>query len=95
MRKYQIVAVCWSSLNFGLASLARGERSIPWLTALLLALSPLVFIFFAEPLAETLSFTVRGWLASDRNESQSPVVVAFIGWLLLTLLAVVFTMRLV
>jgi hypothetical protein len=85
MRKYQIVAICWSCLNFGLASCLPFKGPFPWLRAALLALFPLLLICFANQIAANLHHGVIQRFARDRDEPQSPLVVMLIAWVVFAL----------
>jgi hypothetical protein len=94
MRKHQVVAICWSVLNLGLASLIPFKVPFPWVPVVVLALSPLLLMFFAEQIAGSLGRGVMARFASDRNEPQSPIVVMFAAWLILAIQTVVLLARL-
>ena len=54
MRPCQIAACCWSALNLGLALLLPADGRFAGLAAAVLALFPLLRLFFAEEIAATL-----------------------------------------
>jgi hypothetical protein len=77
------LAIGWSLFNLVLAARLPIEGDFPWVPVVLLAALPLALHAFAAPIADSLHYGWMQQLASDRNQPTPPVVIKFLGWMLL------------